>query len=101
VARQNRILALIHTASITYDPAEIQTLAPFLQDPDPEIRKAAAEGLIVLGDAAAAPVLRDAARLQSDPRETISLLEAAEYLELPSADPASLQRSRDPSLQTR
>ena len=43
-------------------------------------------GMVVLGDASAGPMLRDAARSLSSPEEARKMEEAANYVELPSAN---------------
>ena len=48
------------------------------------IREAARTGMIVLGDGAAGPMLRDASKLALTPHEAVAMLEAADYVELPS-----------------
>jgi hypothetical protein len=75
----------IHEASISYDPADLPRIQPYLSHPDPEIREAALNGILVLGHAAGAPLLRDAAKRATSPKEAALLLEKADYLELPSA----------------
>lgn len=75
----------IHAASISYDPADLPRIQPYLSHPEPEIREAALNGILVLGHAAGAPLLRDAAKRAATPQEAALLLEKAEYLELPSA----------------
>ena len=79
-----QILEAIHEASISYDAKELSKIQPHLIHPDAEVRAAALEGVLVLGDAAGAPLLRQAASTLKDPREAVKYLDAAEYLELPS-----------------
>ncbi len=79
-----QILEAIHEASISYDAKELPKLQPYLIHPDAEVRAAALDGVLVLGDAAGAPLLRQAASTLKDPREAVKYLDAAEYLELPS-----------------
>lgn len=79
------ILETIQAASISYDPVELPRIQPYLSHPDPEIRKAALNGIIVLGDAAGAPLLREAASRSPTREEATLLREKADYLELPSA----------------
>lgn len=79
-----QILEAIHEASISYDAKELPKIQPHLIHPDAEVRAAALEGVLVLGDAAGAPLLRQAASTLKDPREAVKFLEAADYLELPS-----------------
>lgn len=79
-----QILEAIHEASISYDAKELPKIQPHLIHPDPEVRAAALDGVLTLGDAAGAPLLRQAASTLKDPREAVKYLEAADYLELPS-----------------
>lgn len=79
------ILAVIHEASVTYDPRQLPKIAAFLHHPDAQIRQGAIDGMIVLGDSAAAPLLREAAQSASSPQEAVALENAAAYIELPSA----------------
>lgn len=88
--RREDILAEITAASITYDAAQLSVIRPYLLDPDPEVRTAAIHGMIVLGDAAAGPMLRDAAAIAATPHDAVELLDAAAYVELP---PAKLRRT--------
>ncbi|MEN3943000.1 HEAT repeat domain-containing protein [Prosthecobacter sp. SYSU 5D2] len=84
---KEQILEAIEDATVTYDPQELPKIQPYLLHADPEVRQAALEGMVNMGDSAAAPLLRSAARLAVTPQETVALTEAADYLELP---PASL-----------
>jgi hypothetical protein len=92
-AAKQGILEAIHTASISYDPAELPRIQPFLTHPDPEVRAAALNGMIVLGHASGAPLLRDAAKRTANPLEAAELLKKADYLELPSM-PIEILRQR-------
>lgn len=84
-ATRERILEEIQDASVSYDAAELPKIEPYLLHADPEIRQAAMNGMIVLGDKAAGPLLRKAAELAPTPQEAVALIEAADYVELPSA----------------
>lgn len=88
------ILQAIGEASVTYDAAALPKIEPYLVHSDPAVREAARDGMIVLGEAAAAPMLRQAAGRSVDPREAVALLEAADYLELPRGSLISSERSR-------
>lgn len=79
------LLEKIHDASVTYDPKQLPYIAEFLLHENPEVRKASLDGMIVLGDSAAAPLLRKAALSAPSPQEAVALEEAAKYMELPSA----------------
>lgn len=81
---KEEILESVHQASITYDPKELPVIQKYLLDADPEIREAARNAMIVLGDASAGPMLRDASKLAPTPHEAVAMLEAADYVELPS-----------------
>lgn len=78
------ILSEIHEASIQYEPSQISVIIPYLAHPEKEVRLAAVDGLIVLGERAAADHLREASMRLEDPREAVIFLDAAELLELPS-----------------
>jgi hypothetical protein len=77
-------LNAISTASTTYSPEGIRDIKPFLLDPDPEIRAAAKDGLINLGESGGSAALRAAAKQIKEPREAASYLDAADYLDLPA-----------------
>jgi hypothetical protein len=83
-AAKESILEEIQDATVTYDAAELPKIETYLLHPDLEIRQAAMNGMIVLGDKAAGPLLRKAAALAPSPQEAVALLEAADYIELPS-----------------
>lgn len=73
----------INDLVVTYDAAAVPALARFLRHSDPEIRAAAREGLVQLGERDAVPHLQEAAR-GAPPAEAKALLEAAEFLALPT-----------------
>jgi hypothetical protein len=79
-------LEQMHEASITYDKAQLKVIQPYLTHPDAELRSAAINAMVVLGDASAGPLLREASKNASSPREAVAMEEAADYVELPSAD---------------
>ena len=78
------ILTDIEQASVTYDAKALPQIEPYLLHPDPEIRAAAMNGMVILGDAAAGPLLRKAAESAPTPKEAVALNEAADYVELPA-----------------
>lgn len=92
-ASQAVILGQIEDASVTYDAKALPLIEPYLLNPDPVIREAAMKGMINLGDAAAGPLLREASHHVSTPQEAVTLLEAADYVELPSGRPILNKRS--------
>lgn len=73
----------ISQLATTYDPTQIPKIAAYLGHSDAMVREAARVGLIQLGDAAAAPVLTEAAKKAPTPEEAALLREAAEFLALP------------------
>jgi hypothetical protein len=87
------ILDAIQLASVSYDPSELPRIQPYLTHSDPEVRAAALNGIVVLGHAAGAPLLRDAASRITNRTEAAELLNKADYLELPSA-PIKLLRQK-------
>lgn len=92
-ASQAVILAQIEDASVTYDAKALPLIEPYLLNPDPVVREAAMRGMINLGDAAAGPLLRGASHHAPTPQEAVALLEAADYVELPSGRPILNKRS--------
>jgi hypothetical protein len=54
--------------------------------PEKEVRKAALEALVSLNDTNVVPGLEQALTLIEDPREKVALMDAIEYLKLPSLD---------------
>lgn len=89
------ILEKIHEASITYDPAQLPAIRGYLVHPEAEIREAAVNGMIVLGDASAGPMLREAAKLAPTAKEAVVMEEAADYVELPSANLGELLKKKN------
>ena len=79
------ILGALQEAATTYSPEGIPLIEPSLYSSDREVREAAADALVVLGETGGAKALRRAAAKSRDPREAIALIERAEYLELPPA----------------
>lgn len=90
------LLEQIHDASVTYDPRELIKIQPFLTHPNAEIRKAAVDGMITLGDASAGSMLREASKSAPTPQEAVAMLEAADYVELPSARLIDRKAKRPP-----
>jgi hypothetical protein len=74
----------IDAAVVTYSPAGVKAIRPYLLDADPEVRAAARDGLVQLGESDAVPLLRDAASKLQDPQEITSFREAADLLALPA-----------------
>ena len=76
--------ALIESAALRYEPSAVKDIKPWLLDTDPQIRQAARDGLVMLGESDAIPFLRDAASRLKDPAEIASFHEAADLLSLPA-----------------
>ena len=66
------------------DPTSLETILGELTNRDPEIRKAAVEASMQFGSRDAIPKLMDAAAQTDDPHEKAEILEAIEFLKLPS-----------------
>lgn len=77
------LLNALHEAASTYSPEGIPLIEPSLYSSDRQIREAAADAMVALGETEGAKVLRQAAAKARDPREAVALIERAEYLELP------------------
>jgi hypothetical protein len=77
------VLEILSRAATSYDAAELPTIEPYLRHSSPEVRQAALDSVIILGDAAGAPILRAAAATSETPAEADKLLKAAAFLELP------------------
>ncbi len=93
-ADKQEVLSAMNEAAITYDPASLPVIAPHLKSPDPEIRAAAVDAIVVLGDAAGSTLLRQAAKSARSREEASDLQQKADYLELPPATPEFLKEMR-------
>lgn len=82
-AKKEAILSAIEEAAISYSAEELPKIQPYLSHPDPEVRAAAIQGMITIGEPAAAPLLRAAAQLAVSTEEAKAMKEAADYVELP------------------
>jgi hypothetical protein len=91
--RRAAIFNEIEQASVTYDAKALPQIEPYLLHPDPEVRAAAMNGMIVLGDSAAAPLLRAAAEKAPTAKEAVALGDAADYMELPAGTFVPKERS--------
>lgn len=90
------ILEKIHNTSVTYDPKELPKIVPYLNHDDPEVRRAAIDGMIVLGDSSAGNYLRAASKTARTPHEAVALEEAANYIELPPSKNFKLRKKVQP-----
>ncbi len=82
--RREKAREEIEAAVITYSPGGVKAIRPWLLDADPEIRAAARDGMVLLGEADAVPLLRDAASKLEEPEEIAAFHEAADLLALPA-----------------
>jgi hypothetical protein len=87
--KRARLISEIEAAYTTYHPDSLPVLSRFLAHPDLEIRTFARDAIVQVGHEDGAAVLRAAAREAQDPRESVALLDAAEFLELPPAPPVA------------
>lgn len=83
---REQALEKIQDASVSYDAAELPVIRPYLLSSDPVLRAAAVDAMIVLGDASAGPMLREAAKSIESQEEAKQMLKAADYVELPPAN---------------
>ena len=86
VAEREAAIEKMDEASTSYDPAELPIIQPYLESSDPELREAAIDAMINLGDASAGPMLREAAQKLDSDIEAKKMMDAADYVELPSAN---------------
>lgn len=78
---------VVRESALTYDAEAAERVAKFLNHPDAEVRAEAVKAMMVAGDIAGAALLRKAAEQIKDPREAVTYLDAADFLELPPALP--------------
>jgi len=81
---QAEAMTRIDEAVQTYEASAVKAITPYLTSVDRDLRSAAREGLIQLGEPDGIAALRLAATRMSDPAETNACREAADFLELPS-----------------
>ena len=81
------------------DPASLLAILSELTNPEIEIRAAAIESTIQFQSRDAIPVLNDLAARTSDPNEKQALLDAAEFLKLPTMTEIRAQKSKAGNLQ--
>ena len=74
------------------DVKSFQKIIASLQDAEREIRRAAVDATIQFGSRDAIPILKELAAKAEDAREKVELLDAAEFLKLPSL--SEIRRSR-------
>ena len=87
-------IARIESAVASGQADALPVVAAYLTHSEPAVRSAAREGMLQMGLEEAAPLLREAAGKSKDPREAILLLDAADFLALPSLPTDDGHRSR-------
>ncbi len=90
---RDKLIDELNAAAATYNPAQLPSLERFLHHSDEEVRSAAIDAILVLGDASGAPLLRSAA-MDASPKDAEAMLKGAAYLELPSAQMSELIKQR-------
>jgi len=70
-------------------PTRVGILVGKVTDQEPEVRKAAVEALVQLGDTNAVPGMEQAVAAIENPREKVALMDAIAYLKLPPTIPAT------------
>lgn len=92
--------------SMNDDPASLSSILADLTNSEKEVRKAAIEAAEQFGSTNAIPVLKNLAANDEDPEEKAALLEAANFLSLPSifdvgqpATPAEREAHRQAQMQ--
>lgn len=86
------LLQEIEDMAVQYDARMLPQLEPLLSHSDAEVRAAAAQGIVTLGETAGAALLRRAALSAPTPEEAVRLKSQADYLELPPAAPEDSAR---------
>ena len=80
----DRQIEALAEASAKSDSDSFQLIIAALKDERPEIRKAALDATIQFGSRDAILILKELAAKTEDPREKVEILDAIEFLELPS-----------------
>jgi hypothetical protein len=92
-----KIIASLEEAAISYDASRVPEIVPYLYSEHAEIRSAATDALVTLGDASGAEAIYQAARFVPDPREAESMLQKAAFLSLPPGTLSSRKKNKHPS----
>ena len=85
---QDQIQQLLAQADGTNNAAIITALIGKVENPEPEIRKAALAAFVNLNDTNAIQPLKEASDRAKDPRVKVAILDTVDYLNLPDAMPA-------------
>lgn len=87
-------IAQLQDLSMENDAASLNTILSELNNRDPEIRSAAVEAAIQFGSRDAIPALMEAATHTDDPQEKKEMIDAAEFLKLPSLTEVMAQQGK-------
>ena len=92
---KEKIIAEIDDATVLYSTAGLPKIQPYLLHADPEIRAAAIDGMVNLGETGGAALLRAASQLAPTAEDAAAMREAAAYLDLPPGQlPKLVPRSK-------
>ena len=83
-AHGEAVMDAIQTATATHDVRMVPLLARYLESDASDVRAAALQGLIELGERDAIPYLKVAVQETKIPEEKIELVKAIEFLSLPT-----------------
>lgn len=86
-----RVLEL-YALAMNDDTASRDAILSEFKNPEKNIRQAALEAAIQFGDRSVVPYLREAAAQTEDPREKVAILDAIDYINLPSLTEYAAQR---------
>lgn len=89
-----RRVAELQDLGMEDDSASLDTILSELNNGDPEIRQAAVDAAVQFGSRDAIPRLTDAAAQTDDPREKSAILDAIEFLKLPTLTEALAQKNQ-------
>jgi hypothetical protein len=76
------------------DSESLHTILSELNNRDPQIRKAAVEAVVQFGSRDVIPNLMDAAAQTDDPQEKAEIMEAIQFLKLPTLSEAAAQANQ-------
>jgi hypothetical protein len=83
-ASSDEIILQLHEYSMQEDPKYLALILSHMTNSNAEIREAALEATMQFGNRDAIPALKELAAKTDDPREKVKILDAIEFLELPS-----------------
>jgi hypothetical protein len=89
-----RRVAELQDLGMEDDPESLKAILSELANPEPEIRQAAVDASVQFGSRDAIPRLLDAAARTDDPEEKSAILEAVEFLKMPTLAEAMAQTNQ-------